>query len=89
MALHRGAAAGQEASRALGVALSRAKVHLDGLTGAAELAALAQAVAARDAEFAAARAGLRCAKGAEESATAARTGAQQELNALLQVRNSD
>jgi hypothetical protein len=83
MLLRRSAAVSQEA---LAAALSRAKVHLDGLTGAHELARLAQTVAQRDAEFAAARSSLRCAKEAFETASQSRTTAQQELNALLQAR---
>ena len=76
---------GEVASR-LSEALQRAKVHLDGFTGAHELAKLAEVVATRDAQFAAGRSRLRDAKGAFEAALESRTATQQELNALLQVR---
>jgi hypothetical protein len=86
MALRRGAAAVSQ--EALSSALSRVKVQLDDLTGARELARLAQTVASRDADFAAARSSLRAAKGVFETALQSRTGAQQELNALLQARRT-
>ena len=86
MALRRGAVAQQEAVSRLSEALTRAKVHLDGFTGANELARLALAVAERDAQFASARSSLRAAKEEFEAALQTRTAAQQEINALLQAR---
>ena len=82
-ALRRTAAVSQEAFAA---ALARAKVQLDGITGARELARLAEAVAARDAAFSAARTSLRAAKASFESALQSRTATQSEINAQLQVR---
>ena len=71
---------------AFSAALARAKVQLDGITGARELARLAEAVAARDAQFSASRTSLRAAKAAFEAAIQSRTATQSEINALLQVR---
>jgi len=82
-ALRRTAAVSQEAFAA---AVARAKVQLDGLTGARELARLAEAVAARDAAFSGARTSLKAAKASFESALQSRTATQSEINALLQVR---
>jgi hypothetical protein len=86
MALRRGAVAQQETFSRLSEALSRVKTHLDGFTGADELARLAVAVAERDSQFAGARTCLRAAKDEFEAALQTRTAAQQEINALLQAR---
>lgn len=82
-ALRRSAAVSQEAFAA---AVARAKVHLDGITGAQELQRLAETVAARDAQFSSSRTALRSAKAAFEAALQSRTATQSEINALLQVR---
>jgi hypothetical protein len=82
-ALRRSAAVSQEAFAA---AVARAKVHLDGITGAQELQRLAETVAARDAQFSSSRTTLRAAKTSFEAALQSRTATQSEINALLQVR---
>ena len=82
-ALRRTASISQEAFAA---ALARAKVTLEGVTGARELARLAETVAARDAAFSSSRTALRSAKAAFEAALQSRTSTQSEINALLQVR---
>ena len=84
-ALRRTAAVSQEAFAA---AVARAKVQVDGITGARELARLAEAVAARDAAFSASRTSLRAAKASFEAALQSRTATQSEINALLQVCGS-